>query len=369
MNGRMNAILWDGRVYPEGLSYGSWEIPQPPPGWALVRNRAAGICGADLQALLGRTRHLMPDALFPAILGHENAGDVVALGSGVTRVKPGDRVAVEPLHGCVNFGGSCPMCRSGRYQLCLDGVSHVGMPIRRMLPGGYGEYSIVHESHLYPIPDWMDYDEAAILDVLAVNLHGAVRAQPQLGDTVCVIGCGVIGIDIIQVLRARGITDIVALARYPFQAEMAQRFGAREVVLSGPDDNPVEEVLRLTGGRGVDQAYECVGGNSAAFSQALAVTAAGGKVIMFGGTTQPSQVDLSKILFGELTVLGSNSYCMQGDKDEFQIALQMVQNGQVDHKSLITHRFRPEDFEKAFQLLFSKGNSHLCKAVWYRDAL
>lgn len=364
---KMDAIVWDGSVYPKGLSYEKVDIPRPPKGWVLVHNRAAGICGADLMALRGQTRDKMPDELFPAVLGHENAGDVVEIGEGVTKVKVGDRVAVEPLHGCIDFGKSCPMCLSGRYQLCLDGVTHVGMPMKRMLPGGYGEYSIVHENHVYPMPDSMSYEEGAILDVLAVNVHGAMIGKPKLGDSVAVVGCGIIGINMIQVLRTMGISKIIAVAKYGHQAKMAETYGASDTIVLDDGVNAVEEVMRLTNGRGVDQAYECVGGNSNAFSQAVGMAAVGGKIIMFGGTADPSMVSLSTILYRELSVLASSSYCMAGDKPEFQIAMELVTSGQVDHKGVITHRFRPEEYERAFEMIFSKKNNNICKAVWVRD--
>lgn len=141
----MKAIIWDGKDYPASLSYQTYKDPVPPPGWAIVKTMAAGICGSDKDLILGNTRYMVPDRNLPAILGHENAGIVVEIGEGVTRVKPGDRVAVEPTHGCIEFGGSCRMCRIGKYQLCESGLTHVGLPFTKMIPGGFGEYSQVHE--------------------------------------------------------------------------------------------------------------------------------------------------------------------------------------------------------------------------------
>ena len=102
----MNAIIWDGGTYPDSLSYQEFDIPKVTSGWVRFNTKAAGICGSDLHYLLGHTRHLIPDKNLPSIIGHENAGVVVEVGEGITTVKEGDRVAVEPLHGCVEFGDS-----------------------------------------------------------------------------------------------------------------------------------------------------------------------------------------------------------------------------------------------------------------------
>ena len=140
MGNIMKAIVWDGGTWPEGLELKEFPKPQLRPGWVLVRNQAAGICGSDLHYLSGQTRHLIPDENLPAVLGHENAGIVEAVGAGVVKLKPGDRVAAEPLHGCYEMGRTppCAACQVGQYQLCKR-LTHVGIPIVTMLPGGYGE--------------------------------------------------------------------------------------------------------------------------------------------------------------------------------------------------------------------------------------
>jgi len=242
---QMKAIVWDGNNYPDGLVYRDFEIPEPGPGWVQVYNTAAGICGSDLHYLLGYTRSFIPDKNLPAILGHENASVVMKVGEGVTSVKPGDRVAVEPLHGCMQFGGSCPMCRIGKYHLCQGGLTHVGIPIVRMLPGGYGEYSIAHESRLFKIPDNVTFEEAAQLDILAVGVHAVKLVHPGMGESAVVYGCGIIGLDMIQCLRVEGVTDIIAIAKYEFQAERAKKLGATETIVLYPGVDPVQEVMKL----------------------------------------------------------------------------------------------------------------------------
>jgi threonine dehydrogenase-like Zn-dependent dehydrogenase len=367
MRKKMRAIVWDGNVYPESLTYQDWDIPTPKPGWVLFGTKAVGICGSDVHLIRGNTRSLVPDDNLPAILGHENAGVVVEVGTGVTQFKPGDRIAVEPIHGCTEFGGSCPMCRSGKYHLCRSGITHVGVPLTRMIPGGFGEYSVAHESRVFPIPNHVSFEEAALLDVLAVNVHAARIGNPGVGTTAAVVGCGVVGLNMIQCLRAEGVTHIIAVAKYDFQGALARRLGAGEVIIHQDGGDPVAEVMRLTDGWGVDQVYECVGGQTDAVDQSIAMCSDAGNVIMLGGTSQPRPIDLQRLLLKEVNILSSNSYSTYGHKREFQIALDMLCDGQVDHKSLVTHTFSPMDYRQAFDVAINKGSHQTGKVMFVRD--
>ncbi len=363
----MKAVVWDGRNYPQGLSYGDFLVPEPSPGWVLVRTLAAGICGSDLHYLLGYARDQIPDKNLPAVLGHENAGLVVRIGEGVTAFKPGDRVAIEPLHGCTEFGGDCPMCRAGKYHLCLRGVAHVGLPFVRNIPGGYGEFSIAHHSHLYHIPDCVSIEEAALLDNLAVGVHAVNIGQAYLGDTAAVIGCGVIGLELIQCLRLRGVS-ILAVARYPFQAEMALKLGAAQAITLDGQIDPVKEALRLTSGRGVDQVYECVGGQGDTLNQAIAMCRMGGSVVMVGEFYGLRPIDLFNMTMKEIPILTTNAYSTFDTQREFQVAMNLLRDGKVDHRSLITHRFEPECYREAIEVSLAKSTHHTIKSIFVREA-
>ena len=364
---KMKAIIWDGTTYPDSLFYDDFDIPAPAPGWVLVNTKAVGICGSDLHLILGDTRYLVPDHNLPAVMGHENAGVVVELGEGVTGFEPGDRVAFEPIHGCTEFGDTCPMCRIGKYQLCQKGLTHVGLPLTRMIPGGFGEYSVVHHTRLFHIPDHVTYEEAALLDILAVNVHAAKIGRPGVGDSTVVMGCGVVGLDMIQCLCIEGVSHIIAVAKYEFQAEVAQQLGATEVIVLHKGVNPVEEVMKLTNGWGVDQVYECVGGHTDAVNQSLAMCAPNGNVIMLGGASRPRPIDLQTMLLKEVNILSSNSYCTYGPKREFQIAMDMLRDGLVDHKPLITHKFAPPEYRQAFETAINKGQFRTIKTLLVRN--
>ena len=364
---KMKAIIWDGENYPEGISYGEFEIPAPKKNWVQFQAKAVGICGSDIHAICGHTRHIMKDENFPAILGHENAGVVTMVGEGVTEFKPGDRVAVEPISGCIDYKEGCSMCRSGKYQLCKEGMNIIGMPITRMLPGGYGEFSCVHKSHLYLLPDDILFEEAALLDILAVNVHAYNLGMPSIDMSIAVVGSGIVGLEMIQILYAAGIRNIIAVAKYKFQAELAERLGANHVVLLDNNTNAIEEVMHLTKGRGVDQAYECVGGNTDAVSESMYMCASGGRVIMLGGSSKPRPIDMQEMVLKEAAIIASNSYAMFNGKNEFKTALDMLVNKQVCHKCLITGRYHFEDYKAAFDSMLIKEKGNTIKSVFVRE--
>jgi len=365
----MKAIVWDGGQWPDGLELKEFPVPQLRPGWVLVHNRAAGICGSDLHYLGGQTRHLIPDKNLPAVLGHENAGVVVDVGEGVTSLKAGDSVAVEPLHGCVEMGRTppCSACAAGHYELCDYHLVHVGIPLVEMLPGGYGEYSIVHASKAYKMPEGVSFEDAALLDVLAVGVHALGIGQPIPGMSTAVLGSGVIGIDMIQCLKAWGVSTILATAKYPFQAEAAKKAGASDVILLEPGVDPVEKVLELTNGRGVDQVYEGVGGRTDVINEAVRMCRRGGTIIMTGIFDGERPIDLLTMLFASVSILSSNSYSITGMKPDYEIALDLLASGQATHDFVATHRFAPEEYTKAIATAFDKKGNQCLRAMFIRD--
>ncbi len=366
MSDEMKAIVWDGGLWPKGVELRTVPKPKLRPGWALVRNQAAGICGSDLHYLGGQTRHLIPDKNLPAILGHENAGIVEEIGPGVVGLQPGDRVAAEPLHGCYEMGRTppCQPCQVGQYHLCTEGLTHVGIPLVEMLPGGYGEYSIFHASRLFKMPDNVSFEAAALLDVLAVGVHAMAIGKPTPGDCAVVFGCGVIGIDIIQCLRAWGVSNIIAIAKHPFQVDAAIKTGVTEVILLKENIDPVQEVRRITRGKGADQVYEGVGGRTDVIAQSVEMCRVGGCVIMTGIFDGRRPIDLLTMLFKEVHLLSANSYSFTGVRRDYQIALDLLASGQATHDSVVTHPFPISEYKRAINTAFDKQGSRCLRAMF-----
>ena len=360
----MNALVWNGDTWPQGLDYTEFERPRVSPGWVLVQTRRTGICGSDLHYLLGHTRHLVPDTSLPAVMGHETAGVVAEVGEGVENVAVGDRVGLEPLHACNELGRKpCPMCQIGQYALCR-GLSIVGVPIGTQIPGGYGEFSLFHSSRAFKLPDHVSFEEGALLDTLACALHAVHLGLPKPGDVTAVVGCGIIGIDTIQCLKAAGAGAILALAKYDWQGEVARRYGATQVILSGSGTDPVAEVRRLTQGWGVDQAYECVGGNTDAMQTSLAIVRPQGKIVMEGVFSGDRPLDLLTLLLRESPILPSMCYSYFGGKREFQMALDLVARGDAEQESMVTHRFPIQEWRPAIETAIAKHQHHSVKVMF-----
>jgi threonine dehydrogenase-like Zn-dependent dehydrogenase len=361
----MKAIVWNGKPWFDGLSYTDFPVPEYHGDWVLVYNNACGICGSDLHFFSGQQDGRFPAANLPAVFGHENASTVVAAGPS-TGFKPGDRVAVEAIHSCVNFGKTCPRCMSGQFHMCDEGMTHIGLPYVRMLPGGYGEYSAVHKDKLIKLPENVTMDEAALLDILVVNVHAARLGNPQIGESCAVYGCGVVGLSLVQVLHGKGIGNLIAICKYPYQAELARQCGASEVVLYNKD-TLVEDIMKLSGGDGVDQVYECIGGKSNAIDDAIHFTSRQGKIIMMGIFDGNPSIDLNTMFMKELSLISSNSYGISGYRDEFAIAVEMLKYKQVNHNILISHRFKPEQYVEAIEAARGKDKSRAVKVLLERD--
>lgn len=365
MEKMMKAIIWNGKPWFEGLHYDDFPIPEAGGDWVLVRNNACGICGSDLHFFSGTQEGRFPSANLPAVFGHENAATVVKADVS-TGFKPGDRVAVEAIHSCINFGKTCPRCMSGQFHMCDEGMTHIGLPYVRMLPGGYGEFSSVHKSKLHKLPENVSYEEAALLDILVVNVHAVRLGNPQLGDCCLVYGCGVVGLSLLQVLHAKGIRKLIAVCKYPFQTKLAIECGASDVVLYDKD-RVTEDVLKITNGQGVDQVYECVGGKSNAIDDAIGFTTRQGKIIMMGIFAGKPSIDLNGMFMKEISLISSNSYGMSGYRDEFAISIEMLASKQVNHQILITHRYKPEQYVEAIEAARGKDKSAAVKVLIERD--
>ena len=329
------------------------EIPDPKPasGQVLVRVRAAGICGSDLHTYRRGTL-LFPERA-PLILGHELAGEVLALGQGVADLKVGQRVAVEPLIGC----GSCPACTSGDYHLCPQ-LAHIG----NFYPGGFAEMVVAPRGKVFPLPDSVEMDAAGILDVYACAVHALHRVPVAVNDSVLVMGGGAIGLTTAQAVRAAGARRLFVMATHPRAARVAREIGA-ESVINPRETDPVAAVMALTDGKGVDVAIEAVGGSANTLEVALQVAARGGRVGALGSFPNPVSLPVNSGLRRELSLNWIWSYAMWKGVPEFKIALDLVAEGRVDPKPLITHAFPLGEIEAAFQSALDKKTSDSIKVM------
>jgi L-iditol 2-dehydrogenase len=289
-------------------------------GEALIRVAAAGICGTDYRIWTGERR--VP---YPLIPGHEFIGDVVRVGPGVTRVAPGDRVAVEPNWGC----GRCDLCREGRGNLCL---ARTAVGIDR--DGGFAELAALPERACWPAPAGLASDVLLFAEPLAVVVRAVRRAAPQSGETAAVVGAGTLGLLAIQILRARGCRVLV-VGRSDRRLGLARELGA-EATVTGSEERVVDAARRLAGRDGVDLVVETAG-TAAAVELCLGqvgLVRPGGRIVLTGLPHESARVEFFWVVRREIDIRGSMIY-----QDEFGEAVRLLAGREVQVAPLLTHRF------------------------------
>jgi S-(hydroxymethyl)glutathione dehydrogenase / alcohol dehydrogenase len=336
------------------LSIEEIRVDRPGPREVLVRTVATGVCHSDLHVLEGS----LPNPL-PTVLGHEPAGIVEAVGPEVRHVAPGDHVI-----GCLSaFCGSCEYCVAGRPNLCEGEATmrSAGEPPRLAKDGepiaqfvhlsAFAEQMLVHENALVRIRRDVPLDRVALIGCAVTTGLGAVfnRARVRPGATVAVIGCGGIGLSVVQGARIAGAGRIVAVDTAAWKLELATRLGATEVV-NAAEGNPVPRVTELTAG-GVDYAFEAIG-LPATVRQAVRMTRKGGTVVMIGVVPAGTSVELpgADIVLREKAVLG----CMMGS-NRFRVDMpryvELYRSGQLRLDEMISARLPLERVNDAFEAM------------------
>jgi threonine dehydrogenase-like Zn-dependent dehydrogenase len=321
--------------------------PVPAEGEVLVGIRACGICGSDLHLYAGHDpwRSAPPG---PRCLGHETAGIVTAVGSGITRVAPGDPVAVEPMF--LRACGRCRHCLAGASNRCLDRGMWRG---RKSGVGGFAEFELAAESNVYPLPPDLDLEVAAFADVYACALHALRRADAQRAATLLVIGPGALGLAVAQTARALGVPRIVVLGRRPETLPAVRAAaGPGTVVVADP-----KEAAEALGPDGAEAVVEAVGGDGATMAEALRLAARGAAIGILGAFWRAMPVDYAEANAKEITIAFSSAYSQTGADPEFAAALRLLAAGQVDPARLVTHRYPLERIGEAFQIAADKRSS------------
>ncbi|GAA4622030.1 zinc-dependent alcohol dehydrogenase family protein [Actinoallomurus vinaceus] len=309
---------------PGSLSVQTVADPAPGPGQVLIAPRAVGVCGTDLHILDGE----FPPTPYPIIPGHEFAGEVVALGAGVTDVAAGDRVAVDPSLFC----GHCVYCKRQRGNLCLNWNA-----IGDTVDGAFAEYVAVPAANVYPLPEGMSHAAGALVEPLACVVHGLRRLAIPPGGEVLIIGAGTIGLLLAQAAGRSGAVRVSMVDTDPARLSRAAKLGADVVATS------VEEVL---GGR--DVGFEHVidaTGVPAATQAALPALCRGGTLLVFGVSPAEARLSVSpfQVYNDEISVIGSMAVL-----NTFEPALRLMGSGAITAQDLITHQVPLERAAEAF---------------------
>ncbi len=325
------------------------DLPAPVPGVdeILVRVAACGICGSDVHGYDGTSGRRIP----PIVMGHEAAGVVAAAGSGVTKFKPGDRVTFDSTVYC----GQCEFCLQGDINLCNNrqviGVSCGDF--RRA--GAFAEYVVVPQRITYHLPEELEFQEAAMLEAVSVALHAVRVSEMKGGETALVIGAGMIGLLTLQAAKAAGASQVLIADIDRSRLERAEKLGAdATLLLSGTE--LVEEILRRTGGRGVDLVLEAVGRDET-IAASIASVRKGGTVTLIGNISPQVKIPLQVVVSRQIRLQGSCA-----SSGEYPEAMELLANGKIKVKSLITAVAPLSDGPSWFARLHA-GEPNLMKVV------
>jgi succinate semialdehyde reductase (NADPH) len=336
------------------------EVPRPRPraGEALVKVTACGVCHTDLHVVKGEVKFPLP-----AVLGHEVSGVVEEVGQGVTGARPGDRVVASFIMPC----GHCAHCVRGRDDLCetffamnrlkgtlYDGESRLqradGSPLAMYSMAGLAEYCVVPASDLFPAPANVPLPDASILGCAVMTAYGAVKNQAQVapGETVAVVGAGGVGSNVIQLARVFGASDVIAVDVREDKLEAARRLGATQTV-NASAGSPVDQVMALTGGRGVDAAIEALGRPETVVS-AFMMTRDGGRTVVIGiaAGQATAGIEITRLVRRGIRLSGSYGCRVRTDMPEI---LRLAARGQIDVSRPISRRYRLEEADQAYRAL------------------
>jgi len=310
--------------------------PVPGPGEVLLKVASVGVCGSDVHYYLhGRIGSQVVTG--PIIMGHEFSAWVVELGAGVAEPAVGQLVAVDPGISC----GRCEPCQQGHPNLCPH-VRFCGTP---PIDGVFAEYTAMPAANCFPLPDGFDPAAGALLEPLGIALHAVDLAHLKPGQTVAVLGAGPIGLLIAAVARAAGAAAIYMTEPLADRRRFALAYVA-DAALNPAEADVVAEIERLTGGRGVDAAFEAAGAPETP-QQAAAVARIGGKVILAGIPAD----DTLTMNAGTVRHKGLTLKLVRRMKYTYPRAIRLVQTGQVDVLPLATHRFPLARIAEAFDLV------------------
>ncbi len=308
------------------------EIPQVKGDEVLVKLEYVGICGSDLHYYESGA---IGDYVVkpPFVLGHEPGGTVVEVGRNVKHLKAGDRVALEPGKTC----GHCEFCKTGRYNLCPDVVFFATPPV----DGVFQEY-VAHEADLcFKLPDNVSTMEGALIEPLAVGFHAAMQGGARAGQTAVVMGAGCIGLVTMMALKAMGVTKVYTVDIMEKRLQKALELGADGVINAGQAD-AVEEVRKLTDGKGCDLVIETAG-TQATTVQAIRMTKKGAAIVLVGYSKSGEMtLPMSLALDKELTFKTVFRY-----RHIYPMAIDAVAAGKVNLKGIVTDIFTLDEIQKA----------------------
>lgn len=352
----MNDLMDAAVLYAPGdLRFEKTKIPsQLSSDEVLIKVKAAGICGSDLERVMKTGTYN-----FPTIPGHEFCGEIAETGGEFRDFHKGDRVIVAPILPCYQ----CEFCQNGNYGQC-DNYNYLGSRTN----GGFAQYVKAPVKNLMRLPERMSFIEGAVVEPAAVTLHGIKKVGVTVGDTVAVLGCGPIGLFAVQFAKIMGATKIIAVDIAIDKLDLAKQIGA-DICINAMDNDPVVAIQTHTNNKGVNIAIETAGVSSTQ-EQCLRIAKKQGRVLYLGTAHKDVVIPpktFEAIIRNEITIVGSwNSYSAPFPGIEWHATIQFINSGSLKIKPIITHTFPLQLATEVFKDLYTRKFS-FGKAVFICD--
>jgi len=370
------------------------DIPEPSlpsDDWAIARTRLCGLCGSDYKQVFmnGSIDNPMTGYIsWPQVLGHEVVGVLEELGPSVSQRRLGERVLLNPWLSCEPRGlPRCEWCAQGDLAQCVNfGAGPIAPGIHTgnssTATGGFAGRVPAHESQWIPIPDSVSDEAAVLADPFSVSLHAILRHPPEQDGTALVYGCGTLGLLGIQILRLLfPRVRILAVARFPHQARLAEKLGAARVLAHRPTREIVEAVGAFVGANpvrpwrglpvlngGTDVVYDTVS-SPETFEVGVRTVRSRGTIVALG-VEPPKRFEWTPLYFKEIAIAGSNGFGVEEYDGRRQHAMQWylewAAEGRIDATPILTHRFALEDYREAFMTCYAQGDHAAVKVIFDR---
>jgi threonine dehydrogenase-like Zn-dependent dehydrogenase len=390
-DGFKSKLLGKGHRF-NGLSLNLEEVPEPKlvsPEWVKIRTILSGISDMDEGMIVHQDPSRFGAFLsFPFVPGNENLGIVTEVGDNVRGIEPGERVVVDPLLSCERRGVEplCPSCSRGTPSSCRSfdaGLLGPGVMIGacRDTSGGWGDSFIAHRSQVRVVPNSMESEQAILIPEFTRALRAVLQSPPSPGDRVLIVGAGSLGLLTLEALTLVGSEAQISItAEHSFEAELAEKLGASQVVWGHGPGTVYEEVAaildatvrypevgKITLRGGADLVYETTG-RTAMIEDAMGFTGEGKRLVLLG-INQPAGFDVSGLWFKDIKLTGSSFSGRESFNGEisgtFDIAMDLAARHGLPHKEILTHRFGLADHAAAVSVLADRANRKAVKAVFH----
>jgi 2-desacetyl-2-hydroxyethyl bacteriochlorophyllide A dehydrogenase len=336
---KQETILLKAAIWYGGQDIRIKEIAKPKikKNEALVKVKAVGICGSELHAYEGKSERRKP----PLLMGHEFSGLVLDVGENIEKICEGDKVVVDPIIRC----GTCEQCRNGRSNIC-EKMNLIGLH----RDGAFAEYVAVPAANCYKLPCGISFKDAIMTEPYSVSIHAVNLSSAKIGDSAGVVGDGIIGLTLVQILKLGGIVELTVLGHHDYRLRIAQKLGA-DLVINPKKESPSDDFFKSKNNTKADKVYDAVG-SCESVHQSIHMVKKGGICTLVGMLSKNVNLNVLEIAAKEIELKGSYGYT----PSDFKKALTLIGMKRVEQRSIMTHFLPLDEIKFGFETLAGRSD-------------